>query len=368
MLTNPFSFGRVVQEEYFTDREKETKDLISTIRNGQNMIIMSPRRYGKSSLISRVLRNLKNESYIIDLELVNSELELANLLIQKIINKNPFEKIKHWFKTFKIKPSLTFDSNAAEFNVTYESSNLNSKQYLLDAFNFAEKISTKTKKRIIVFDEFQEIRRISNNLERLLRGIFQHHQNVCYIFIGSNRHIISDIFQNSNNPFYKFGKQYSLDVLPYDDFNKYLSNGFSKITNNNNVLAKEILSVTKCHPYYTQQLAHEVFHLLAENYTSSDIVNKAIEQIILHHNAEFNQWWLERNTTERKILVGLAEEKHTYGSNIFLDTYELNATSTVFTSLKAMYHKCILEINKDNKYHIEDLFFKEWINYRRRLR
>lgn len=326
--------------------------------------MISPRRYGKSSLVNEVLKKISLSSIVVDLETINSELELAHVLMRKLLKGRPFEKISQFFQDFKIKPVLSFDPSENSLEFSYNASARDAQQYCVDAFSLAQKLGSDKKPLVIVFDEFQEIRRIGKKLERTLRGVFQHHTNVCYIFIGSNRHMISDIFQNQSNPFYKFGKHITLQRISYDDFYAYLEDKFSLLSLDTTKMSEEILSLSGNHPYYTQQLAFEVYTLLMEG-ERANVVQAAVNRIVVNHNAEFAQWWRARNNTDRKVLVGLAKNDFSYGTKDFLDANELNATSTVISALERMYNAGILEQSDDGRYFIEDIFFEAWIKYRR---
>ena len=364
---NPFLFGDIVSGDYFTDRKAELELIKRTVDALQNIILISPRRYGKSSLIAKAIQEITYDSIVIDLELINSELELANLLIAKLTRKYPLEKIKQFVKAFSVKPTFSFTPDQPEFKVSYEAGSKSVDRYCLDAFNLPNTIANIKRPLVIVFDEFQEIRRISNDLEKKLRGIFQHHNNVCYVFIGSNKHMITDIFQNYNNPFYNFGKHIQLQRIPYTDFFEYLKNRFSVYETVTDKLLDNILELTQCHPYYTQKLAHEIYDLLLSGILiSEDLIAQATSSIVNNQNAEYCHWWSERNNTERKILIGLAENKYGYTTQEFLKTYELNSPSTVSSSVSRMYDKGILEQEDSGHYIIEDLFYKQWIIYRRK--
>ena len=275
---NPFRFGNVVTGEYFTNRKKEIKEIVSEIKAGQHIVLMSPRRYGKTSLVNEAMKVSGVKWIRINMELIADEVDLANYYVRNALSLSKFEKIKHYLKSLKIQPYIQFQPTTNEISVSFSTETKNISTLLSDSFQLPETIAKSMKKKVvIVFDEFQEIRRIAPMLERKMRGIFQYHQNITYLFIGSQESMIQEIFQNKKNPFYKFGRHITLHKIAEPEFLDFVINRFSSQKIDVREIAKDILKFTDCHPYYTQQLCHEIYIL-----SEKKILIKGIGELGMH--------------------------------------------------------------------------------------
>jgi hypothetical protein len=360
---NPFKFGSIVNEPHFTNRVKEINKVLSILKSENHLILMSPRRYGKSSLIFKVVNQLNRPVLAIDLQLVTSTHDLAAQLLKRLYRIYPTERIRQYVKHFRIIPSISLNPVSNSFDVSFnpESSNLT---MIEDVLNLMEKLSKIDKKLIVVFDEFQEITSIDASLLKQFRSIMQHHQKINYVFLGSQESMMRDIFEKKASPFYHFGMLMPLHKIPKIDFEKYLVDGFQSITKENNTIAKEILSVTKCHPYYTQQLAYVAWEKANNKKPDHPIVEKAVSEIIRIHDNDYERIWARFNNTDKKMLIGLSQSSAAALSEKFLREYDLGASSTAFSSLnRLMKSGYVIKGNDINE--IDDPFFRLWIRGRR---
>lgn len=193
-----------------------------------------------------------------------------------------------------------------------------------------------------------------------MRGIFQEHQNVVYVFIGSQESMIREIIQNKNNPFYKFGKQITLSKINRYEFEKFISVKFKnkKIPK---CIINKILDFTGCQPYYTQQLCYEIYNLIMNGWNfDENIIEIAITQIITEHNSDYKKWWSNLNTTEKKIVVGIVFGNFQPTSHDLIKRFGINSASTSGSALKKLFDTGIL-IKEKNHIKIEDPFWEKWI-------
>ncbi|MBD3180389.1 MAG: hypothetical protein GF417_12900, partial [Candidatus Latescibacteria bacterium] len=159
---NPFLFGKIVRGEYFADRKEEMKSIENELLSGQNLVLISPRRYGKTSLVINALEEADTHYLYIDMELVTGEDDFANLLIRKALSLSRFEKFKDHLKILRVQPDFRYNPESGEFSITLGPEKKDIPVYLEDALNFPEMVATSQKRRlVIIFDEFQEVRRIS---------------------------------------------------------------------------------------------------------------------------------------------------------------------------------------------------------------
>ena len=204
-------------------------------------------------------------------------------------------------------------------------------------------------------DEFQEIIDLEKGLDKYLRSIMQLQHNVNYIFLGSQESMMEEIFEKKKSPFYHFGILMRLPKIPYDDFFRYLTERFAFIVPKQaEQIAKDILSFTQCHPYYTQQLAFQVWNILEQESQTVEVVNHAVDELTQLHDFDYERIWMTMNKTDRHILTILAQS-----TTSPLDSKREMPTSTAFSALKRLSKQGYVIKNK--KYEIDDPFFARWI-------
>ena len=359
---NPFRFGSIVEGEYFTNRRQEIKEIVSDIESGQNVVLISQRRFGKSSMVNKALAGMNIKSIRLDLEIISDEVDLANAYVKKALALSPFEKLKTYIKTFKIQPAMEYNPATGDINVSFSPDSANKAAVVAESLELPEIIAKKQNRRVVVvFDEFQEIRRIAPNLEKKMRGVFQSHQNVSYIFIGSQESMIRDIFQEKKNPFYKFGRQKVLGGIPADEMEAFVLKRFCSAGINASGIVKDILKFTGCHPYYTQQLCHELYIAHEKGPFRRELITEAVENIVTQHGADYKRWWNALDNTERKVVIGLAAGGNEATSRKFIQKYGIKTASTSGSAIVRLIDKGIIVRREKNAYEIEDPFWKEWI-------
>ena len=361
--SNPFKFGSIVDDPYFTNRKEEISRVSAILNSNNHLTIISPRRYGKSSLIFKVVKKLNRPVLSIDMQLITSTEDLATQLLKRIYRLFPFEKIRQYVKQFQIIPSIIVNPVNNDVNIEFQSSK--SKLPILeDVLNLIEKLSNLRKKIIVIFDEFQEAGYININLFSQLRAIMQHHKKINYVFLGSQESLIRDIFEKQQSPFYHFSMILPLGKIPITAFESYLKKGFGQITENYHDNILEIIAFTKCHPYYTQQLAYEAWNMIAHYKTYNNVVESAINHLVQIHDIDYEHLWNALNKTDKKLLIGLSLSEYSPLTEKFNRKYNIGATSTAFSSIKRMMKSgYITRINSN--YEIDDPFLSIWIKQRR---
>ncbi len=363
---NPFIFGKVVRGEHFADREEETKFVKDEIYSGQNLVIISPRRFGKTSLVVNAVEDMNVNYFFIDMELVTGEDDLSNILIKKALSLSRFAKLRNNLKNLRVQPDFKYIPDTGEFSITLSPEKKDIPTYLEDALDLPEKVALSRKEKlVIIYDEFQAIRRISPVLERKMRSIIQHHSEVVYIFIGSKQGMISDIFGNRKNPFYKFARLVNLEKIPEEKFKRFILKRFKKVNINAGGREDEIIEITDNHPYYTQQLCHEIYNLDTDGKIGSKDIENAVNEITVQHDADYMRWWNQADNTEKKILIGISEGQKKLASEAFLRKYGINAASTASSALKRLVEKGFV-LDSARGIRIEDPFWEIWIKENRK--
>lgn len=351
-MNNPFKFGSVVDEPYFTDRINELAYIKHSMNSANHIVLISPRRFGKTSLVKKAIKEINRPSIFINLQMAVSVENLASLLLKEIFKLRPFEKVKHLMTHFRVIPTISTNPFSDAVDVSFQPS-LDTTAILEDVFALLEKVSSPTKRIITVFDEFQEIMGIEKGLDKRLRAIMQEQQNINYIFLGSQESMMTQIFERKKSPFYHFGMLMHLDKIPYDDFMQYITQRLPlKDDTQAKDIAKDILNTTLCHPYFTQQLASQVWEILTYSDVKENIVKEAVEQLTIIHDLDFERLWMNFNKTDKYIMLNLAHKKQPSSTRSL-------PTSTIYSSVKRLMQMGY--IIKTNEYEIEDPFFRNWL-------
>lgn len=345
-MENPFKFGTIVDGKFFTDRTQKLQYVQQVLRSENHLVLISPRRFGKSSLVNKALEQTNRKHIIINMQSVTSVQNFAVRLMSALFRLYPGEKMKHLMTHFRVVPTISTNPMNGAVDVSFNPS-MNTDVILEDAMELLQKVSTEKNRLIVVLDEFQEIEGIKG-FDKQLRAIMQTQKHINYVFLGSQESMMESIFEKKKSPFYHFGQLMRLAKIPYEDFKQYISERL------NAELAEEILAFTNCHPYYTQQIASQVWDLVNYEHQTTDIIPKAIERLITLHDLDFERLWLNFNKSDRRVLQELSKSD---GTTPFAD--RTIPTSTTFSILKKLMKQGY--VIKTTHYEIEDPFFKQWV-------
>lgn len=374
-MKNPFIFGDVVKGEYFTNREEEIKELTSDLSSGQNILLFSPRRYGKTSLILKVLDNFKKEGIIpvyLDLFRITSVHSLIKIYTAAITQATAtkLDETVQFLKTNfpTIIPKLAIKtSEPAKFEFDFEAAKKDIDKVLDDLYDLPQKMAAKRKRQmVVVFDEFQEITSLNLPIERSMRAKIQHHDKVAYCFMGSKRHLLDELFSDKNRPLYRIAKPVPLGKIKPEKLKNFIRVRLKSVGMNIDTdLIGELLKITVCHPYYTQQLCHEIFNVCFSKKEIYTITVKDIElakdKCISAQSYAYSTIWDSLTGKQKDLILALTlnPEANIY-SQEFLSRHELGMPATVQTAVKALEKKGLLD-RANGSYSISDVFFIEWI-------
>ena len=351
-MMNPFQFGVLVDNEYFTDRINELREVQMSLNSANHLILISPRRFGKSSLVAKAVKMSGRPCLSLNMQNMLSVEDFASKLLRELFRLYPMERIRHLMTHFRIIPTVSTNPITNGVDVSFQPV-MNSMVLLEDAMNLIEKVSTENKKLVVVLDEFQEILNIRKGLDKQLRSIMQEQQHLNYILLGSQESMMTDIFERKKSPFYHFGKLMRLNKIPYDDFKEYITtrlplNEDEKLYD----IVEEILAFTNLHPYYTQQLSAQVWEMMTYDHLVDGVVKEAVSKIVRVHDLDFERLWLNFNRTDRSVILSLSK-----GENPLQNRKV--ASSTSFSAVKRLMKAGY--VIRVTDYEIEDPFFKEWV-------
>lgn len=369
-MNNPFTPGVIHPEAPFCNRRKELKELKSYASSSANVVLYSPRRYGKTSLVKRIQSGLAKKKVItvyVDLFGVTTIEEVAKRTARSIYlvtqkNKPLFKKVTTLLKTFRpvLKPTETGDS----FSVTVEpaTSRLSGIDLLEATMTDLGMFIQETPSGVnIAFDEFQEITELKSlEIEGVLRSQIQT-QKASYFFVGSRRRILLDMFNQRNRPFFQSSILYKLDRLPHEDLVRFITDCFEKNGKRcSKKIAENISNKTFQHPYYAQKLSFYTFEVSGKTIESADI-SSAYEKVI-----EDERYFFEASTqglTVRQIslLKSLADDSsQPVFSFEFLSKHRLSQ-GLVQKALPKLSNLDLIEKNDRNGWDIVDPVFREWL-------
>lgn len=361
-MENPFKYGVEVSGGDFVNRERELTELRRELSSGKSIILYSPRRIGKTSLVLELFRRLGRKIVPVYVKLYGIETEeaFARQILEKTSAAYPkFDRMLKSVQSFfyALRPNFTITPDG---EIKVEISRKITPQGLEEALDFPEKAAEELGRRAIVaFDEFQEIRLYDGmGIEKLMKAKFEHHKRASYIFAGSKRHLLLEMFSSEDRPLFKFAKPIELGNLSASDFKPFIAGKF-RATNGSiqESVADKILNYTNGNPYFTQQLCHELWNL-TKNVEGIKEVIQAVESIINHHSAEFEHiWGMIKSKDQKNLLLGMsAEPNANIFSTAFIGKYGLKTASNVKKAYGALEGKGLIE-----KGVIVELFFVEWI-------
>lgn len=370
MKSSPFIYGSTVSSKSFTDREKESTKLKNNLTGGINTMIISPRRWGKSSLVEHVSADIlagnKNiRIAMIDLFSVNSSEEFFQKFTTEII-KASSTKWQDWVQTSKkifknIVPKIQVSAdNVTGFSVSFDWQEL--KKHSDEILDLPERIANRKKiKMIVCLDEFQSIASFSDyeGLERKMRAVWQRHKLVTYCIYGSQRHMMTDIFNNPSKPFYRFGDIMLLERIDRSNWIDFICQSFSATSKSISESEAAIIADNmQNHPWYVQQLSHYVWNLTTRSVTKTDI-NTAMQELV-NANMPLYQKEIEiLSTTQINFLKAVAGGETKMTSTRVMSEFRLGTPRNVSKNRSILIKSDLISEN-DGKYYFVDPVFELW--------
>lgn len=334
---NPFVLTGYVSPEYFCDRQKETDKIISALLNGRNITLTSPRRMGKTGLIHHVFRNMQEDNdvkcFYVDLYQTDS----LELLVKKLADPMTGE------------PGFKVDVEPGQGEYS-----------LSEIFAYMEQSDYRC---FVAFDEFQTIAGYADkNVEALLRSYIQRLTNVNFIFSGSQRHVLENMFASASRPFYQ-----STQMMPLGTIDKSAYYAFSSdmMRNNGQSIDEEtfdyLYTKLSSHTWYVHTLLNRLYETGIETIDKAT-VDDILADILLENEGTFQTFLRLVTPIQAKVLHAVASEgtiKEIQGK-AFLTKYQLGAASTVKTAVKSLVEKELL-LDNNREYQIYDRFFGLWL-------
>ncbi|MEW6184987.1 MAG: ATP-binding protein [Thermodesulfobacteriota bacterium] len=370
-MKNPFTLGLAGKGD-FCDREKEMEDLLRHAKNGNKTVLFSPRRYGKSSLISMVLDKLSEEGFTtiyVDLFPITSEKDFISRLSEGILKgigkgidpRTVGEKVFHLFK--RLIPSIEIKPEGYSFSVKYDQttdSRLLLEDLLEGLYAYTKRKKIKT---AIALDEFQEITELpeSKKIEGILRSHIQSHREIAYFFIGSRRRILNDMFLEKSRAFYKSAFSYILKEISRTDFVTFIIRKFresGKVCDRES--AEIIYDTVRGYPYYVQKLASITWDLTSKK-CNPETVFSGFKHLLQMEVIDFEGIWSGLTLVQRATIKAIAKEPGSaVFSKDFLERYRLSIGGTQ-KAVKILISRDLVEKDNEKKYRLTDPVMAKWL-------
>jgi len=378
---NPFSYGTIVRGPHFFDRKEELSRIVQTLEGGNNLVLYAPRRYGKSSLVMKAAEELERLGYCciyFDFMPIYSRESFITAYSKAVLDigwkgKNTLKR--NWNKSLQtiadlikgIRPSLSFDADGKpEVSLHVTETNI-SDETIDSVIDLPEKLTGSDKKTIMILDEFQDVRKLNGeSFESIMRSRIQHHQRVNYLFLGSQTHVIKDMFSSQNRPFYHAASIMSIGELPKQETIEYLKNGFSDSgIDIDDEAAGQIIRKSGGIPYYIQFLASELWQQAVnsgntDNPVDAESIEQCAENILDLKNDFYYELFDRQSMYQKKVLKALAHSGEQVFSADYARTHRLSAPSTTQKAITKLVNSGIIE-KQGAEYTFTDPFFKWFV-------
>lgn len=373
---NPFVFGETVTAHAFCDRETEQDSLVRDLADSQKLFLISPRRYGKTSLLKRVLHTLHEKGCLVvyvDLYRAPSLEKFLGLYCRSVAAQmeTTLDKLAKFFRETlpRLRPKISIDAEGApSVEIEPVLVRRNVLEALEEVIDLPQKIAVKKRRRaVVVLDEFQEILGYDGEtIEKGMRALIQHHNRVGYVFAGSKRHLLEDMIGQESRAFYKIGKVHHLGKLPREAFAPFLTGHFERTGFRiERGVVERVLELAAEVPYNVQFLCHEMWDRYRDGkrINTAD-VDVAMTRLLDEQEPMWISLWDDVSPHQRRVLKATSAVG---GSNLFaqevMAANDIGPAPSLQTSLKLLVKKGLIE-RANGHYVFSDPFFGEWLRRR----
>lgn len=372
MIENPFVTNGYVGPEYFCDRTEETAMLTKLLTNGNNIALISPRRVGKTDLMRHCFqqKSIKDNyhCFLIDIYATNSFHDFVSVFGKSILDTLKSKGRKAWEgflnALLSVRSEISFDINGNPVWGLGVGAMVPPQTTLDEIFTY---LRTAEKHCLVAIDEFQQILYYNDNknVEAALRTQIQQCSNANFIFAGSQRHLMSEMFLSPSRPFYQSVVPMSLGAIPMDRYWAFAEPQFAK--NGNRKISYEVVaSVYERFEGITanvQRIMNMLYMLTPKGEVcTTEMIDKAIDTYLQLSSAYYEELLRQMPEKQRNVFLAIATEGQVKGisSGKFVRKYNLPSTSSVVSAVKGLLEKDFITQN-DSVYSIYDRFFQLWI-------
>jgi hypothetical protein len=376
-MKNPFTFGKAAFGEQFTDRKQDTKRLLANFKHGISTILISPRRWGKTSLVQKtalLAKNRRLKVVTLDAFSCRTANEFYTLFATEVV-KQTAGKWQEWAENAKkflmsLVPKISIGADPIrDFSIMLDFSD--KKLSAEEVLTLPQRIATEKGFKIVVcIDEFQQVAEFDEQLsfQKKLRSIWQLQADVSYCLYGSKKHILANLFSKQSMPFYKFGDVFFLQKIPASDWVPFICERFQATRKKiSKQIAEKICNTVENYSSYVQQLAWIIWSKTTKTVTS-DIFDSAVAELLNQNAMLYLRYVEELSAYQLNFLQAIADGVHSeFTKTAILQQYQLGTAANVKRLKEALENKELIDIN--NKIiTFNDPVFRLWFkeNIKRR--
>lgn len=370
MMNAPFQYGKLATKENFVDRIEDRAQLKQFLSSHINVMLVSPRRWGKSSLVKVAMDELQEENRnvrvcYIDAFSIGSEAEFYRTFASQVIacTSNKLEKRIQDAKRFLtgVVPQLVIKDNITDF-MAFDVKFIPQEQDKMDILRLPETLAVNKKIQIIVcIDEFQQLANLPEykNMEGKMRSAWQQQQHVSYCLYGSKRHMMMDIFNSSSSPFYRFGQMLFLQKIPKQEWVPFIVGSFSKTGKRiTDELAGRICDVVKCHSWYLQQLCFFIWNATSDEVTEQTF-DYGLRQLLNTNSPMFQNDTETLPASQIEMLRAIKDGMQQLSSAEAKSRYNLGNPNTISKNKRILQNRDIVEL-QNGKFVFVDPVYELW--------
>lgn len=367
----PFVYGKIVADVDFTDREIETDKLISNFRSQTNTAIISPRRWGKSSLVNKAISSVSGADKTILFIKMNAFKCETPQDFYELFAKRTVEEISSSAETLlsnakefisRLLPKLSIADPAGQYEMSF-GIDLKNNPIGEDILDLPQQIALKRRKKVVVcIDEFQQIGEFtdSQQFQKILRSHWQEQPDVAYILYGSKKHMMLNIFGEYGSPFYKFGDIMFLPKISRENWMDYVKARFAQTGKAiADAAAGHLAELVENHSYYVQQLAQYAW-LRTDSICSEETVDAAFQGMLDSLNLQFVNLMDSLTEKQRSFLCAVSDGVTNLSSIETLSRYRLGTSGNIRIIKGALKKRDLIE-ETGHRVAIQDPVFNQWI-------
>jgi hypothetical protein len=373
--TNPFTFGEPALDDAFVDREPELAALRGDLRSGQDVVLLAPRRYGKSSLVLRAARRAARDGVLVgycDLMRTPTKERFAAALAKTIVDDlaspagQMVERAAALIRGLRVRPVIELDPDGGGIRFSFQASRgtPDIDDTIDRLLELPGELASERRKRVaLVLDEFQEVVTLDDTLPNRMRAVFQTQPEVAHVYLGSKRHVVERIFSDRDDPFWRSARHMELGRLPLTALPEFVRERFTATERDidDDALAT-VLETTDGHPYATQELAYFAWGRVPPGHACrADDVGGALRDVLRAEHNNLARIWEAATRNERLVLLALRHGPVNLYAEETRGAAGLPAPTFVQRAVKALVRDDVVEKGPDGRYRVAEPFLAEWL-------
>ncbi len=365
---SPFQFGTLATNENFIDREEDRALLKQLLSSHINVMLISPRRWGKSSLVKKAMDEFSAEDKntkvcYIDAFSIGSEAEFYRTFASQVI-ACASTKVERWIDDAKkfltgVIPQVVINDQVTDF-MAFDLKFIPQERDKMTILQLPEMLAKEKGIKIIVcIDEFQQLANLPEykDMEGKMRSVWQQQQLTSYCLYGSKRNMMLNIFNNSNSPFYRFGQVIFMQKIAKEHWIPFIQLSFEKTGKSISPdLAERICDTVSCHSWYLQQLCYFIW-----SFTSSEVTEEVfalgLKQVLNINTPMFQNDTENLSSTQLEMLKAIADGKQHFSSQAVKQIYHLGNPNTIVKNKKTLQNKDIIEKQRDEFVFVDPIYY-----------